>query len=142
MFVISAPTVPGQGLQAYHNMLANDAFTNWQTIMTDVTLSPGMSIYLDMLNSAKPANGLIANENFARENMQLFNIGLDLMNQEYGLQHLDIKPRNLFLVHQHVKVADFGLVNSLADLNGQGQSKCQDTRGNNPKCLRHQDSAR
>src|SRR5204862_1535121 len=24
---------------------------------------------------------------------------LDLMNQEYGLQHLDIKPRNLFLVH-------------------------------------------
>ena len=39
---------------------------------------------------------------------------LDLMNVEYGLQHLDIKPRNLFLVRNHVKVADFGLVNSLA----------------------------
>ncbi|HYT95309.1 MAG TPA: protein kinase, partial [Gemmataceae bacterium] len=38
---------------------------------------------------------------------------LDLMNQEHGLQHLDVKPRNLFLVCNHVKVADFGLVNSL-----------------------------
>jgi serine/threonine protein kinase len=38
---------------------------------------------------------------------------LDLMNQEYQLQHLDIKPQNLFLVHQHVKVADFGLVKDL-----------------------------
>src|SRR5262249_22116236 len=30
------------------------------------------------------------------------------------LQHLDIKPQNLFLVSNHVKVGDFGLVNSLA----------------------------
>src|ERR1019366_3182660 len=35
---------------------------------------------------------------------------LDLMNSQYQLQHLDIKPQNLFLVHNHVKVADFGLV--------------------------------
>jgi serine/threonine protein kinase len=41
---------------------------------------------------------------------------LDLLNQEYGLQHLDVKPRNLFLVGRHVKVADFGLVNSLAEI--------------------------
>src|SRR5437870_2019104 len=38
---------------------------------------------------------------------------LDLMNTEYQLQHLDIKPQNLFLVHNHVKVADFGLVKDL-----------------------------
>src|SRR5258707_2018459 len=38
---------------------------------------------------------------------------LDLMNSEYQLQHLDIKPQNLFLVHHHVKVADFGLVKDL-----------------------------
>jgi len=43
---------------------------------------------------------------------------LDLMNQQYGLQHLDIKPKNLFLVSRHVKVADFGLVNSLVELYG------------------------
>lgn len=38
---------------------------------------------------------------------------LDLMNGEHQLQHLDIKPQNLFLVHSHVKVADFGLVKDL-----------------------------
>ncbi len=38
---------------------------------------------------------------------------LDLMNTEHQLQHLDIKPQNLFLVHNHVKVADFGLVKDL-----------------------------
>jgi eukaryotic-like serine/threonine-protein kinase len=38
---------------------------------------------------------------------------LDLMNNSYGLQHLDIKPQNLFLIHNHVKVADFGLVKDL-----------------------------
>lgn len=38
---------------------------------------------------------------------------LDLMNLQYQLQHLDIKPQNLFLVHQHVKVADFGLAKDL-----------------------------
>lgn len=35
---------------------------------------------------------------------------LDVMNEHHGLQHLDIKPGNLFLVASHIKVADFGLV--------------------------------
>jgi serine/threonine protein kinase len=43
---------------------------------------------------------------------------LDLLNLEHGLQHLDVKPRNLFVVGRHIKVADFGLVNSLAELHG------------------------
>lgn len=44
---------------------------------------------------------------------------LDLMNIQYGLQHLDIKPQNLFLIHNHVKVADFGLVKDLEGMNTQ-----------------------
>jgi len=38
---------------------------------------------------------------------------LDLLNVQHGLQHLDVKPGNLFVVAGHVKVADFGLVSSL-----------------------------
>ncbi len=38
---------------------------------------------------------------------------LDLINSHYQLQHLDIKPQNLFLVHNHLKIGDFGLVHDL-----------------------------
>jgi serine/threonine protein kinase len=40
---------------------------------------------------------------------------LDWMNFEHGLQHLDIKPHNLFVVSNHLKVADFGLVDRLRE---------------------------
>jgi uncharacterized protein (DUF1800 family) len=70
----------------YQNTLANDAFANFYTIMQDVTLSPAMGGYLNMLNSAKPATGQIANENYARELMQLFTTGLFMLNQDGTLQ--------------------------------------------------------
>lgn len=38
---------------------------------------------------------------------------LDFMNERHTLQHLDVKPRNLFLIGDRVKVADFGLVKHL-----------------------------
>ncbi len=86
MFVVSTLSVPGQSIPQYHNALVNDAFSNFSTILKDVTISPAMGDYLNMLNSAKPPTGQIANENFARENMQLFTIGLYLMNQDGSLQ--------------------------------------------------------
>jgi uncharacterized protein (DUF1800 family) len=55
-------------------------------MMNDVALSTAMGAYLNMLNSAKPPTGQIANENFARENMQLFTIGVNLLNQDGSLQ--------------------------------------------------------
>lgn len=45
---------------------------------------------------------------------------LDLMNVQYDLQHLDIKPHNVFLVGAHAKVGDFGLV---AGLGGSATSQ-------------------
>ncbi len=90
MFVVSTNSVSAQSVITYQNMLANDAFGNFLTVMHDVALSTAMGGYLNMLNSAKPAvvNGvpLIANENFGRENMQLFTLGLDLLNQDGSLQ--------------------------------------------------------
>ncbi len=44
---------------------------------------------------------------------------LDHLNEKHHLQHLDIKPRNLFLVSGRVKVADFGLVKNLERSNSQ-----------------------
>ena len=88
IFVISMGSITSQALPPYSNMLANDAFTNWYKIMKDVTLSGGMGTYLNMVNSGKPAPGQIANENYARENLQLFNIGLYLLNQD-GTPKLD-----------------------------------------------------
>jgi serine/threonine protein kinase len=41
---------------------------------------------------------------------------LDWMNFGHNLQHLDIKPHNLFLVSNHLKVADFGLVDRPSDV--------------------------
>ncbi|MCE9563251.1 MAG: protein kinase [Planctomycetes bacterium] len=41
---------------------------------------------------------------------------LDLFNDQFQLQHLDIKPQNLFLLYNHVKVADFGQVKDLEGL--------------------------
>ncbi len=40
---------------------------------------------------------------------------LDFMSRQFNLQHLDIKPHNLFLVSGHVKIGDFGLVQDLSD---------------------------
>ena len=45
---------------------------------------------------------------------------LDHMNEKHNLQHLDIKPRNLFVISDRVKVADFGLVNSLGRQTANG----------------------
>ncbi|QDT04782.1 Tubulin-like protein [Rubripirellula lacrimiformis] len=42
--------------------------------------------------------------------------GLDYLHQSYQLQHLDIKPGNLLIIGGHVKVADFGLLKDLRDI--------------------------
>src|SRR6185369_7779042 len=89
IFVISAveENSPAQ-LVPYVQMLRNDAFVNFRQIMEDVTLSPTMGEYLDMRNNDKadPTRGTKANENYARELMQLFTIGLSQMNQDGTLQ--------------------------------------------------------
>jgi len=64
-------------MQRYQQLLADLAFGNFLTVLTEVTLSPAMGNYLDMANNVKanPATGIEPNENYARELMQLFSIG-------------------------------------------------------------------
>src|SRR5665213_1513679 len=89
IFVASAveENTPTQ-LVPYLRLLKNDAFVNFRQLMEDVTLSPTMGEYLDMRNNdkANPTSDTRANENYARELMQLFTIGLSQLNQDGSLQ--------------------------------------------------------
>jgi uncharacterized protein (DUF1800 family) len=66
------------------NMLQKDAFGNFSTLLNDVTLSPSMGHYLDMVRNDKPDpnSGTQPNENYAREILQLFSIGLAQLNPD------------------------------------------------------------
>ena len=68
----------------YLQTLAADAFSNYRTLMEDVTLNPAMGLYLDMVNNAKPdpIAGTHANENYAREFLQLFTVGDNVLNAD------------------------------------------------------------
>jgi uncharacterized protein (DUF1800 family) len=70
------------GYTNYLRTLDKDALGNYLTIMTDVTLTPAMGNYLDMVNNDAPAPGQHANENYAREIMQLFTLGLNQLNPD------------------------------------------------------------
>ncbi len=78
-----------QNMVLFQNMLLADSFTNYRQIMADVTLSPAMGEYLDMANNAmgNTSQGTLANENYARELMQLFTIGTQMLNQDGSIQY-------------------------------------------------------
>jgi uncharacterized protein (DUF1800 family) len=65
-------------MQPYVQVLEQDAFGNFQGLLYDITLNAGMGRYLDMVNNNKNA----PNENYAREILQLFSIGLDKLNPD------------------------------------------------------------
>lgn len=87
-------------MRGYQQLLYSSAFGNFRQLLYDVTLSPTMGRFLDMLNNRCQRrtppdvnvcrNGLTAqpNENYAREILQLFAIGTFLLNQD-GTRQLD-----------------------------------------------------
>jgi uncharacterized protein (DUF1800 family) len=82
IFVVSTDMVNARAIPSYQNLLADDAFGNFRQLLNDVDTSPAMGAYLNMLNSGAAPAGQIANENFARELMQLFTTGLYLLNPD------------------------------------------------------------
>ena len=94
IFVVSTITVNPSAVAVFQNLLLKDAFGNFSTVLHDVTVSAAMGQYLDMLNSAAPRDGQIANENYAREVLQLFTIGLYELNQD-GTPQLDSNGKTI-----------------------------------------------
>ena len=74
------------------NMLQNDAFGNFFNIINDVTLSPSMGSYLNMAENNGCSKNCRPNENYGRELLQLFTIGLYQLNQD-GTPALQRQPR-------------------------------------------------
>jgi len=74
----------------YQQLLYADAFSTYRQLLEDVTLSPAIGSYLNMVNNKKlnPTTGVKPNENYAREVLQLFSIGLVMLHDD-GTPQLD-----------------------------------------------------
>ncbi|MGA8670350.1 MAG: DUF1800 family protein [Terracidiphilus sp.] len=90
IFVISGTNASVQnmprGEASYYDMLGKDAFGNFRTLLQDVTLNPMMGQWLNMLGNDKGNATTDPDENYAREVMQLFTIGLYQLNPDGSLK--------------------------------------------------------
>ena len=77
-----AKIVQPSSMAPYLDIFVRNAFGNFSQILTEVTLSPTMGNYLDMANNSRTS----PNENYAREVLQLFSVGLWKLNPDGTLQ--------------------------------------------------------
>jgi uncharacterized protein (DUF1800 family) len=85
ILVVSQVSVhPAYAFPPYWRLFRDNAFGNYQDILKAVTLSPAMGTYLNAANNnkANTAKDSAANENYARELMQLFTLGLNELNPD------------------------------------------------------------
>lgn len=75
-----------RGEASYYDLLGADAFGNFRTLLNDVTLSPMMGQFLNVLGNDKGNATTDPDENYAREVMQLFTIGLNQLNDDGSLK--------------------------------------------------------
>jgi uncharacterized protein (DUF1800 family) len=77
IFVVSGRDIPEPSwMTAYLQALDRNAFGNFRALLGDITLNPAMGEYLNM-NQSIAGN---ANENYAREVLQLFSVGVNRLN--------------------------------------------------------------
>ena len=80
----TAPDIRPYAMSSYMDMLNRNAFGNYRELLKSVTLHPAMGYYLNMINSERDnvETGAHPNENYAREVLQLFSIGLVQLNND------------------------------------------------------------
>lgn len=90
IFVVNLPDLISNHQAAHYDIFYQHTYGNFRDILEEVTYSGAMGFYLTYLNNDKadPATGKTADENFAREIMQLFTIGLVMLNND-GSPQLD-----------------------------------------------------
>lgn len=91
IFVVSGNEVSlPSWMSPYLQTLDRNAFGNYRQLLQEVTLNPGMGLYLDMLGNSRSN----PNENYAREILQLFSVGLDKLNLD-GTPQLDAQGNRI-----------------------------------------------
>jgi hypothetical protein len=91
IFVVSGNEVTQPSwMSPYLQTLDRNAFGNYRQLLQEVTLNPGMGLYLDMLGNSRTN----PNENYAREILQLFSVGLDKLNID-GTPQLDAQGNRI-----------------------------------------------
>jgi uncharacterized protein (DUF1800 family) len=85
-----------RALSSYYDVLLAHAFGNYRDLLRAVTLHPAMGVYLSHVNNGRsdPVANTFPDENYAREVMQLFSIGLFELNPD-GSQQLDINGQSI-----------------------------------------------
>jgi uncharacterized protein (DUF1800 family) len=81
-----------RGVASYYDMLGRNAFGNFRQLLQDVALHPMMGIYLSHLHNRKERGNTVPDQNFAREVMQLFSIGLYQLNADGTVKTSNGKP--------------------------------------------------
>ncbi len=83
-------------LASYYDVLYRNAFGNYRDLLYEVTMHPAMGFYLDHINNPKsnPQLNTRPDENYAREVMQLFSIGLYDLNMD-GSRKQDAQGRDI-----------------------------------------------
>lgn len=71
-----------RGVAGYYDTLATHSFGNFRDLLEAVSLHPMMGIYLTSLRNQKESGTRVPDENYAREVMQLFSIGLYKLNPD------------------------------------------------------------
>ena len=79
---------------AYLDILMDNAFGNFRTLLTQISTHGAMGLFLTFLGNKKanPATGSVPDENYARELMQLFTLGLYKLNLDGSQQLVGGQP--------------------------------------------------
>ena len=117
LVVSGRTTIQPSRMLPYIQILDRNAFGNFRTLLEEMTLNPAMGNYLDMAISTQSN----PNENYGREILQLFSIGLDMLNQD-GTPMLDTGGNRIPTYNQET-IVNFAKVFT-------GWSYCNQTCGN------------
>ncbi len=89
MVVSANKNTNGYEMTPWVRLLSKHAFGNYRTLLREVTISPSMGKFLDLANSIGGGGNIAPNENYPRELLQLFSIGIYKLNPNGTFQSVN-----------------------------------------------------